>query len=268
MNRHADHRLARLLGPVTGLMLATAVAAGPVLAATTPTWAGGERLAPTAELTGQARCADARRAAQAEPTVEHWKAFGLCEVDRRLATIDRLGNAVDKARALTDEHATTLTGILDGSATGLRVLRAQIEADTTLPALHEDIRSVYTDFRIYVLVTRQVWLVIGADAADAAGAALDATAADLQVLIDRAEAAGEDVTEANAHLAAMMAAIDAAQAGVAGLADEVLPLTPADWNAGTAGPILREARQAIVDARASMRTAMAEARKVIAALAG
>jgi hypothetical protein len=268
MNRHAGHRLTRLLGPVTGLMLATVIAAGPVLAANTATWAGADRLAPSAELTGRARCADAWRVAKAEPTVEHWKAAGLCEVDRRLATIDRLENAIDKARALTDEHATSLTRILDGSAAGLRALRAEIEADTTLADLHEDIRSVFADFRIYALVTRQVWLVIGADAVNGAAAALDATAADLGTLIERAEAAGEDVTEANAHLAAMVAAIDAAQAGVAGVADEVLPLTPAGWNAGTAGPILREARQAIVEARADMRTAMAEARKVIAALAG
>ena len=62
--------------------------------------------------------------------------------------------------------------------------------------------------------------------------------------------------------------IDEALAGVDGVADDVLPLTPADWNDGTAGPILRDARQAIVDAKADLRTAMAEARQVIAALAG
>jgi hypothetical protein len=76
------------------------------------------------------------------------------------------------------------------------------------------------------------------------------------------------VTEAKNHLAAMEAAIEEALSGVAGVADEVLPLTPAGWNAGTAGPVLRDARQAIVDARADLRTAMAEARQVIAALAG
>jgi hypothetical protein len=66
----------------------------------------------------------------------------------------------------------------------------------------------------------------------------------------------------------MEAAIAEALAGVDGVAYEVLPLTPADWNAGTAGPVLREARHAIVDARADLRTAMAEAGQVIAALAG
>ena len=105
-----------------------------------------------------------------------------------------------------------------------------------------------------------------ADTVDAAGAALNKAADRLASLIDEAEAAGKDVTEAKAHLAAMEAAIAEALATVDGVADEVLPLTPADWNAGTAGPILREARAAIEDARADLRTAKAEARQVIAAL--
>ena len=257
----------RLAGPPTGLVLAALVAAGPVLAAGTPTRSGADRAAPAEELTGRLRCAEAWRAAKGEPTVAHWKAVGLCEVDRRLATIDRLRSAVETARALTDEHAAALVRILDRSAEGLRALRAEIEADTTLAELHEDIRSIYADFRIYVLVVRQVWLVTGADGVAAGGAALNETAADLAVLVAEAEAAGKDVTQATAHLAAMEAAIEEALTGVAGVADDVLPLTPADWNAGTAGPVLREARQAIVDARANLRTALAEARQVIAALA-
>jgi hypothetical protein len=265
MNRH----VIRIARPLTCLVLAAAVGASPALAAAklaagpaAPTWVQAE------ELTGRTRCAEAWRAAKADPTVENWRAVGLCEVDRRLATIERLGNAVDASRALTDEHAGALHRILDGSAAGLRALRAAIEADTTLAQLHEDIRSIYADFRIYVLVTRQVWLVGAADTATAAGAALDATAGDLATLIARAEANGQDVTEPKAHLAAMEAAIDEAVAGVADVADAVLPLTPADWNDDTAWPVLREARQAIEDARADLRTAMAEARKVIAALAG
>ena len=259
----------RVAGPMTALILAALVTVSPVLAAATPradaaTSSGGQ----VAELAGRARCTEAWLKAAADPTVENYQAVGTCEIDRRLATIERLGNAVDTARALTDDHQAALTRILDSSAAGLRALRAEIAADTTLAELHADIRSIFSDYRIYVLVVRQVWLVIGADTVTAAGAALDNTAADLATLIARAEANGQDVTEAKAHLAAMEAAIDEAVNGVAGVAADVLPLTPADWNAGTAGPILRAARQAVVEARTDLRTAMGEARKVITALAG
>jgi len=268
VTRHA--RLARLAGPLTGILLAVAVAvtATPALAASAPSAHAGTRPVSQADhLTDRARCANAWRAAAADPSVETYKVVGLCEIDRRLATIERLGNAIETSRALTDDHQAALQAILDDSAAGLRALRAEIEADTTLAELREDIRSIFEDFRIYALVVRQVWLVVAADTVDVAGARLDETAADLAVLIERAEAAGQDVTEAKAHLAAMVAAIDEALAGVDGVAEDVLPLTPADWNDGTAGPILRATRQAIADARADLRTAMAEARQVIAALA-
>ena len=270
MNRTVSRfgRLTRLAGPLTGVLLALSVVATPALAASAPGAHAGTRPVSQADhLTDRARCAQAWRTAAAAPTVENYQAVGLCEIDRRMATIDRLENAIETSRALTDDHQAALVRILDNAAAGLRALRAEIEADTTLAELREDIHSIFEDFRIYVLVVRQVWLVIAADTVDVVGARLDETAADLAVLIERAEAGGQDVTEAKAHLAAMEAAIDEALAGVDGIAEEVLPPTPPDWNDGTAGPILRAARQAIADARADLRTAMAEARQVIAALA-
>ncbi|MEW5991237.1 MAG: hypothetical protein AB1736_07840 [Chloroflexota bacterium] len=270
MNRTLSrrHRVIRLAGPLTGVLLAIAVVATPALAASAPgAHVGTLTVSQADHLTDHARCARAWYEAAANPTVESYKVVGLCEIDRRLATIDRLENAIETSRALTDDHQAALQRILDNAAAGLRALRAEIEADTTLAELREDINSIFEDFRIYVLVVRQVWLVMAADTVDVAGAKLEETAADLAVLIERAEAAGQDVTEALAHLEAMEAAIAEALGGVDGVAADVLPLTPADWNDGTAGPILREARQAIAEARADLRTAMAEARQVIAALA-
>jgi len=268
MNRHVAHHFARLAGPLTGLVLAVTVGVSPVLAAPIPARSSGtDRIAQAQEIAGRARCATAWRGANADPTVENLQAVGTCEIDRRLATIGRLGNAVDNARALTDAHQTALEAILADSAAGLRALRAEILADTTVPELRADIKRIFEDFRIYALVTRQVWLVTAADTVDATGAALNEAAADLASLIAQAEANGKDVTQAKADLAAMKAAIDEAFAGVSVVAAKVLPLTPADWNAGTAGPVLREARAAIQAARADLRTAMAQARKVIADLA-
>lgn len=265
MNRHTT-RLTRFAGSLAGLLLVLAVGAMPVLAApgTGPSATVAD---PAVQLNDRARCAEAWRAAAANPTVETYQAVGLCEIDRRLATIDRLDGAIEASRALTDGHQAALQAILDASQGGLQALRADIEADTTLAELREDIDSIFEDYRIYVLVTRQVWLVTAADTVDVAGAALSDTATDLASLIEQAQASGKDVTQATAHLAAMETAIDEALASVDGVAADVLALTPADWNADTAEPILRAARQAIVGARADLRTALREARRVIAALA-
>jgi len=259
--RHA----VRLAGPLTGLVLAALVGVTPALAAPAPETVPGAA-SQSAELNARRFCAREWAAAKAEPTVAHLQAVGFCEIDRRLVTIDRLQAVVDGARALTDAHETALEAILGTSATGLRALRAEIAADTTVTELRTDIRRIFEDFRIYALVSRQVQLVRAADTVDAAGASLTTASGRLEGLIDQAEANGKDVTEARAHLAAMEAAIDEALTDVDGVADEVLVLTPAGWNAGTAGPVLREARGAIGSARVDLGTAKAEARQVVAAL--
>ena len=40
----------------------------------------------------------------------------------------------------------------------------------------------------------------------------------------------------------------------------LLPLTPADWNSGAAGPVVTKARADLVSARTQLRTAVAEAK--------
>jgi hypothetical protein len=256
----------RLAGPLTGLLLAVVVGATPVLAASAAPAGTPGSPGVAEELNARRHCAREWRAAKAEPTVEHLQAAGLCEIDRRLVTIERLQGAVDDARALTDAHEAALEAILGRSAAGLRALRAEIQADTTVAELRADLKRIVEDYRIYVLVTRQVKLVRAADEVDAAADRLTAAAGRLAQAIETAAANGKDVTEARAHLGAMNAAIDAAQAEVAGDADAVLVLTPADWNAGTAKPILDAAQASVVAARADLKTATAEARAVRAAL--
>ncbi len=263
-------RITRAAGSIAGLVLVAALGVTPALAASNGAAHAGTRTAAEPGLaaeTDRTRCAEAWRAAATNPGVETYQALGLCEIDRRLATIERLSKAIDTSRALTDAHHDALATILDDSAAGLRALRAKIEADTTVVELRADLHSIYADFRIYALVTRQVWLVNAADVVDLAGARLSDTADDLASLIAQAEAAGKDVTGAQAHLDAMTAAITSALDHVDGVAEDVLALTPADWNDGSAQPVLRAAREAIVAARGGLRTALAEARQVIAALA-
>lgn len=260
----ARSRLARLAVPLAAVTLAVTVVAAPVLAATT---GAGTTAAPglTAD-NGRLACLDAWVTVTGSRTVDNLKAAGTCEVDRRLRTLSNLGDVIKDAAALTDDHQAALQAILDGSASGLTSLKATIAGDTTVAALRTDIGKIFSDYRIYALVTRQVWLVTASDAAGSAAARLADTSTQLAALIDQAQADGKDVTEAQSHLDAMNTAVSAAQGALDGLAAKVLPLTPADWNAGTAGPILAAARGSMTTARGELRTALAEARQVMAAL--
>jgi hypothetical protein len=256
----------RIAAALAGIAIAVSVAA-PAFAAPARPQAVGDPLAAQARTdTGIGRCADEWLKARADPTVRNLQAVGFCEIDRRLATIDRLSGLVDEVGALTDSHKASLAGILRADKIGLTALRAQIAADTTVAALRTDIRKIYTDYRIYVLVVRQVVLVRGDDRVAAAADRLDAAVPRLTEAIAQAKANGKNVTEAQGHLDAMIAATARARGEVAGDADAVLAQTPATWNAGTAKPILDAARASILAARTDLRTAVSEARAVLAAL--
>ena len=262
MNRYVT----RLAGPLAGLALAISVAM-PALAAPSSNARVTDRpVAPQSAETGAARCASAWRAVRTDRSLANVQAAGFCEIDRRLVTIDRLRGLVRDAEVLTDAHATALTRILDGTESGLMSLRREIAADTSVASASEDVRRIFTEFRVYVLVTRQVVLVRADDRVEAAALRLTHAADQLAAAIERAAGNGKDVTEAQGHLDAMKAATGAAQADVAGDADAILAQTPASWNAGTAEPILDAARASISAAHSDLRTALTEARAVTAAL--
>ncbi len=256
MNRTIQRLLATA---ATGLILAGALGAGTALAAPSASPRASD---PAAALAGADRCAPLRVIARAEPTVANLQAVGRCEIDRRLETLAKLQAVVDASAALSDAHETALDGILSATSSGLRPLRTKIDGDTTVEALREDIRRIAEDFRVYVLVARQVGLVRAADTVVAAAARFDTTARRLDAAIARAEANGKDVGDARAHLATMIASAAEAESAVDGVASAVLALTPASWNAGAAAPVLRHARESVRDARDALREAAKAARAV------
>ncbi len=262
---HHHPRLARAAGLIAGLALAASVAM-PTLATSGRVDQAGIGQPVEAGDVGRARCATVWLAARADRTVEKLQAVGFCEIDRRLTAIDRLQSLVSDSAVLTDGHQTALMRILDQSETGLKALRLEIAGDTTVASVTEDVRRIFSEYRIYALVSRQVMLVRADDRVDAAAARLTGASAQLADAIAQAEGNGKDVTDAKAHLGAMNAAIAAAKGEVAGDAAAVLAQTPASWNAGTAKPILDAARASISAAHTDLRTALKEARATMAAL--
>lgn len=247
----------------TALLLVATVGAGTVLA--TPAVLAAT-VAPDPERASSGRCAAQWDAARGEPTVARLQAVGRCEIDRRLDTLEKLQQAVDTSKALTDAHEAALEAVIGSTRSGLTALRVEIDAATTVPALREDLRRIAEEFRVYVLVGRQVRLVIGDDTVAAAVTKAEASAARVRAAVDAAETAGKDVAASRAHLATMTKAIAAAAKAVEGDATAVLAQTPARWNAGDAKPVLDAARASIREARSSLRIALREGRSAMADL--
>lgn len=211
-------------------------------------------------------CSVQWEAAWISPTVPNLRALGDCEIDRRFGTLTALASRVAGATALTASDRSALTSEVGATRAGLVALKGTIDGDTTVAQLRVDLPKIATDYRVYLLVAPQVHLTIGADAESAAIGRLRTIAAKLADAISLARANGTDVTAAQADLDAMNSQVAAAAAKVGPIVAGLLPLTPAQWNAGVAKPILAADRSAEVVARALLATARADAAACLAAL--
>jgi hypothetical protein len=186
--------------------------------------------------------------------------MGDCEISRRFATLDQLASRVSASKVLTSSDAAALTAEIGATKSGLTSLKATIDAETSIPALRADIVKIATDYRVYLLVVPQANLVSAADAVIASQTTFSKINTNLTARIAAAKAAGKDVTAAQADLDKMNAAVTAAVGLASPLPAALLPLTPAQYNGGTAGPVLASARTALGQARDQIKAARADAK--------
>jgi hypothetical protein len=209
---------------------------------------------------GKDVCATQAAAVKSGATVETVRAFGDCEINRRFTTLDDLSAKITGSKVMTSSDASALQGEIGSTRSGLTSLKATIDAETSLTALRADIVKIATDYRVYLLVGPQVNLVNGADAVLFAQTKFAEINTNLAARIAAAKAHGKDTTAAQAALDAMNTAVSQAAGLATPLPAALLPLTPAQYNGGTAGPVLTNAKTALGQARDLLKSASADAK--------
>jgi hypothetical protein len=209
---------------------------------------------------GKGVCASQAAAVKAGADISTLRALGDCEINRRFETLNDLASRISGSKVLTASDAAALTAEIGATRSGLTSLKATIDAETSLPALRAEIARIATDYRVYLLVVPQVNLVSAADGVVAAQTRFATVNTNLAARIAAAKARGKDVTAAQADLDKMNAAVVAAVGLASPLPATMLPLTPAQYDGGTAGPILTSARTALGQARDQIKAAVADAK--------
>ena len=212
---------------------------------------------------GTNACSVQAAVARAAGTIVALRAFGDCEVERRTTTLGQLTVFIDASRALTAADKTALAAQLGATSSGLAALKAEIDAGVSVAVLKARVVEIATQFRVYDLVAPRVYLTNAADGVAAVAAQFENISTELAGRISTAKSAGKDATVAEAALHAMTVAIGTAAGSASPLPARLLALTPAQFNAGTAGPELRIARASILSARDQLKSAVADARAVL-----
>lgn len=245
-----------MIGSVRGGLAAILVATGII--------AGSA--APVAAWSTAAMCDSQWAAFGAKPSISTARTVGHCEIDRRLEDLSSLSTAAAGDTTLTSTDRSTINHTISRARSGLKSLNSKLATDTKLSTLGPDLDAITNDYRVYVLVVRQSWLAGATDGELVAVTALGIADVKLGAAIDLAEAAGYDTSAAETARAAMNADTASASALIHGLDTKVLALTPSEYNAGTAGPMMDNAGQSLGTAYAALVSARAEAEATAEAL--
>lgn len=203
-----------------------------------------------------------------KPAVTFGQGKSACEaaVQTRLTSIGTTQDKVQSNHALTASDKATLLAQLSADSTGLRALGVKIAGDTDPAQLKADCRSIVTDYYWFAMERPKVRLVIAADTAGVIAQKFNDVSPRLQGGIDRAKAAGKNVTQAQTDEAALNAEIRAGLAAASPVPSMVLPLTAKDYISASEKATLLSARDDIKAAQDHFLRARADVRRVIADL--
>ena len=188
----------------------------------------------------------------------------IADIDLRVAKLAALTAGLTSATAVTAGHRSAQQASLAAASSGLAQLDARVRADTDARTLKADCESVVADYRVFALRAPQTGYVIAGDAQAAAAARVQATVPALSDAIAKLAAAGKDVSAAQAALADLQAKLADATPKAQGLADSVIPFTPAGYNANKA--LLTAAHTTALRVRADLAAARNDVKTIGAAL--
>lgn len=185
----------------------------------------------------------------------------LKEIDRRVASLNRLTVRVNNFKKLPDAQKTTYTTKIQTEITSLTTLRAKIVADTDIETLKVDTQSVVTAYRIYAVFIPQIHMLAASDAMLESVEKMTDLAAKLESRITTAKAAGNTTTALETALASMKTKIVNATEHATAVVTTVSALTPEGYPGNktqleVARKELREGRESLRGARENARTIM------------
>jgi hypothetical protein len=189
---------------------------------------------------------------------------GDAEITRRLGQLKQLGSLITATTKLTASDRSTLSSEVTIEISGLTSLETQLNGETNLTAAIADAQSIFTEYRVYALVTPKVHLIKVADDQQVNEANLAALATKLQSRLTTAETKEQDVATLTTTLADMNAKVKAAQTISSSIETGVIGLQPGDYNNNNA--VLSGDGAQLQTARTDNQAAYEDAQTIIKAL--
>lgn len=186
------------------------------------------------------------------------------EIDRRINNLNKLTSLIDSSTKLTSAEKTTLTDDINTTISGLNTLKTQLDSATTLTDAINDVKSIYTEYRVYALLDPKIHLIKVSDDQQAIEAKLTDLSSKLQTRITDAQNAGQDVSVLNSDLANMNGLINSAENISSSVETAVINLQPTDYNSNHS--VLEGYNTQLKTAREDIKSALMQAKTIISTL--
>jgi len=148
------------------------------------------------------------------------------EIDRRVASLQKLITRLSTIKRLTADQKASFTTQIQTEITALQTLSAKIKADTDPAILKTDVQSIVKSYRVYALFIPKIEIIAAADRLGYVADQVGTLSAKLQLRIDAAKAAGNDVVTLQTLLNDMKVKAADSNTQATNAINAVLPLTP------------------------------------------
>ncbi len=192
------------------------------------------------------------------------KAKAEAEIDRRLASLDKLQAVINGIKKIGDADKASLLSELQTQITELTDLKNKIAAETDIVALRVEVQSIVKSYRIYALFIPKIHILAAADRMTTTADNLTQLAAKLQTRLDGAKVVGLNVTALEADLKDMQTKIAEAKVQAAAAVTTVTPLTPEGYPGNRTQ--LQSAQAQIKSALSNLNNARQDAKTIIQGL--
>lgn len=206
----------------------------------------------------------ARRLEITALNMDNAKQRATAEIDRRLTSLNKTIERLNKLNRLSSDVKTSLTAQVQVEIDSLTALKAKILADTDVATLKTDIQAIRNSHRIYAFFLPKVHILAAADAMIEAANKAAEIANMLETKITEARNKGQDVTFLETALSDMRTNIDAAKTAGENVQNRVSALALGGFPANKTA--LQEARTSLRAGKENLKTVRDDARDIWQAL--
>jgi hypothetical protein len=186
------------------------------------------------------------------------------EIDRRIATLDKLSPKIVLAKKLSSAQKSQLTNEVEAQISSLSSLRELVSGQTNFGVLIADINILSDFYKNYQVVVPKVYIAIVADKINVLGDAFAGIAGKMTQKTGELRALGKDVVSLQKTLGHMLYVLGDAANKAENALIAVLPLSAQDYPKNK--PVLFDAKSKVQVSRRNLSLALSDARNILSTL--